>query len=77
LVSIVVAFEMSQKGIAHIYIDSCTDIKYYCAQFVQMDCTYCVHNRVGPLLKETNHHLVLFSLLLKQTKWHLVLALPN
>jgi hypothetical protein len=24
-----------------------------------------------------NHHLVLFSLLLKQTKWHLVLALPN
>ena len=33
--------------------------------------------RVGPLLKETKHHLVLFSLLLKQTKWHLVLALPN
>ena len=39
------------KGYTHtktlhcMYIDSCTDIIYYCTQLVQMDCTYVYTNK--------------------------------
>ena len=36
-----------------------------------------VYSRVGPLINETKCQLDLFSFLLNQTKWHLVLSSLN
>ena len=36
-----------------------------------------VGDNVGPLLNETKCHLVSFSLVANQTKWHLVWSFPN